>query len=105
MAKRLTLQEFMRSFCDGRSREKDNRATICDGDSAGRDVYGVGALVPAGCREVEEWEDGRFRSVWVNDSEHYTITYCEGDIFVVVCPDAESYAAEIAEATEFYRDH
>ncbi len=103
MTKRLTLTGFMRAFCNGRTRDNDNRAIIHDGDSAGKDVFDVGALVPKGCREVEEWADGHFRSVWVNDSEHYTITYCEGDIYIVICPDAESYAAEIAEATEFYR--
>lgn len=105
MTQRLTLQEFMTKFCDGRTREKDNRATIHDGTSAGRDVYWVDALVPVGCREVEAWRDSRYRFVWVNDSEFYTITYCEGDIFTVTCPDADSYDAEIAEASAFYRDH
>ena len=57
---------------------------------------------------VEGWEqydtdqDAHYFGVWVNPRKLVTLSYAEGDWTLVVCPDAEHYNAEIADANEFY---
>jgi hypothetical protein len=101
----LSLEDFKRAFCYGDTRTNERGAVVHPGTSAGKDVCGIARYIPDGCREVKEWEDGPFRSVWVNDTKRYTITYCEGDVYLVTCETPEIYDAEIAHAATFYATH
>ena len=47
-------------------------------------------------------QDAWYFGVWVNPKTFRTFTYAEGDMTLVVCPDAEHYNAEIKHACEFY---
>jgi hypothetical protein len=105
MAQPLSLNEFMKAFCYGDPEVKSSGAVTHRGSSAYLDGYQIGSRVPAGCYEASAWRDGHHRFVWLNDDERYTITYCEGDVIVVVCPDVHSYADEFREASVFYQTH
>ena len=102
----MTLKDFKRAFItiEGPS-TNDRGAQVFRGYSRANDVLGFSRCVPQGFREVEEWQDGRFRAVWVDDEIRHTITYCEGDIILVSCETQEIYDAEIAHAAAFYADH
>lgn len=58
--------------------------------------------LPPGFEEVEEWGDGQYRRVWKSDADRAIVTYCEGDVIVVVCADDAAYQDEIRRAAEFY---
>lgn len=55
-----------------------------------------------------EWEqfdtdqDASFFGVWVNRRLMQTLTYCEGDLILVTCPDARHYNDEITDACRYY---
>jgi hypothetical protein len=73
-------------------------------DWLGLDRY----LLKHGFVEIEEWEDGCYRAVWILDTPKIgaTFTYCEGDISCVVFQlpaERGAFCAEIADADTFYR--
>lgn len=68
----------------------------------GTDVYPPRSFNAAGWYYVEGWNDGKYRSVWINDVELMTFTYCEGDLTLVVCGTPERYRVEMAQTAEFY---
>ena len=80
--------------------------------AGGGDLYwgswpGMGSLhrfIPEGFCEREEWAD-QFRAVYVDANKRATVTYCEGDLIIVICPDDESFGKELDHATEFYARH
>ena len=41
----------------------------------------------------------------LDTNKRATVTYCEGDLIIVICPDDESFGKEIDHATEFYARH
>ena len=54
---------------------------------------------------VEEWGDDCYREVWACPKKQSILTYCEGDLTLVVCDTAEEYEAEYARAEQFYQQH
>ena len=56
----------------------------------------------AGWLQFDTDQDASYYGVWVNPKLLRTFSYCEGDIYLVVCPDAEHYNAEIKAACEFH---
>ena len=55
-----------------------------------------------GWEQYDTSQDAWYFGVWVNPRKLVTLSYAEGDWTLVVCPDAEHYNAEIADANEFY---
>lgn len=64
--------------------------------------YVLENVLPEGARLVEKWSDG-FRIVWAIDSERAHVTYCEGDVSVLIARSDEDYAAINVSAERFYR--
>jgi hypothetical protein len=56
-------------------------------------------------RDVERWADGWFRSVLICPAHRLTLTYCEGDVYLVHAPDLRHYSAELKHAARFYQEH
>jgi hypothetical protein len=47
-------------------------------------------------------QDASYFGVWVNRRLFRTLSYCEGDVYLVVCVDVEHYNAEIKALCEFH---
>jgi len=56
----------------------------------------------AGWLQFDTDQDASYYGVWVNPKLLRTLSYCEGDVYLVVCADAEHYNAEIKAACEFH---
>ena len=56
----------------------------------------------AGWLQFDTDQDAWYYGVWVNPKLLKTLSYCEGDVYLVVCPDAERYNAEIKDLCEFH---
>ncbi len=52
---------------------------------------------------IEQWSDGRYRSVWVNVGARALFTYCEGDLSLEECQTDRVLGRLIAYANAFYR--
>ena len=97
----ITIDDFLKAYCSKSSTDEHG----CN-RSDGLTVAHAGDIeVPAGYREQPHWKDGQFRTVWINDVEWSTITYCEGDISVMQHATQASYDMEIVKAAEFYKTH
>lgn len=59
----------------------------------------------AGAVEVDEWADWPYRRVWRVDGELALVTYCEGDVSVVIARSPEGYEALRESAQAFYATH
>ena len=55
-----------------------------------------------GWKQFDTDQDAWYFGMWVNPVKLQTITYAEGDIIIVDCPDVEHYNAEIEDAIKFY---
>ena len=53
-----------------------------------------------GARDTDQ--DAHYFGAWVNKQKRLTLTYCEGDWTLVVCPDADHYNAEVSDMIRFY---
>lgn len=101
----MTLAEFKQAFIVSETPEINDRgAQVWRGHSLG-DVYYVGSHIPTTFHEREAFRDGRFRSVWISTTHLATITYCEGDICLVLCEEVWIFGREIAHAEAFYKEH
>lgn len=97
-----TMDEFLRAYCH----EKSSIDKYGCKRSAGLTMARSGDFeVPTGFEEQPQWKDGQFRTVWINDKDLSTITYCEGDITVMQHSIQASYDREIVKAAEFYKTH
>jgi hypothetical protein len=47
-------------------------------------------------------QDASYFGVWVHYAKQQTVTYCEGDISLVICKTPEEYDQEIKEMESFY---
>jgi hypothetical protein len=56
----------------------------------------------AGWLQFDTDQDAWYFGVWVNPKTLRTLSYAEGDVTLVICPDAEHYNAEVKHACEFY---
>lgn len=56
----------------------------------------------AGWEQFDTDQDAWYFGVWVNKKQFRTFSYVEGDLILVICPDAAHYNAEIADACKFY---
>lgn len=57
-----------------------------------------------GWQQFDTHQDAHYFGVWVNKQRLMTLTDCEGDWSVAVCPDAEHYDAEVANMCRFYAE-
>lgn len=62
----------------------------------------VKALLPADADWPEEWADWPYRIVWRVPSERMHVTFCEGDVSVLVARSDADFAAIDASADKFY---
>lgn len=60
---------------------------------------------PDGFKDVIEWADSSFRSVWISDTKQAVFTYCEGDLILKEFKTQAAYNKNVAEADEFYKAH
>jgi hypothetical protein len=92
------MDEFLRAYCNKDETNKEGCKR-----SQGLTMSHSGDLeIPTGFKEQVHWGDGQFRTVWINDKDLTTITYCEGDIIVMQHHTQASYDREIVKAAEFY---
>jgi hypothetical protein len=68
----------------------------------GEGIYTLGERLPADARTVEEWDDYPYRVVWRVPSERAHVTYCEGDVSVLIARSDEDFAAIERSADRFY---
>lgn len=95
----ITMDEFLKAYCD-KSSTDEHGCKRSDGLTVAHSAY---IEVPNGFEEQPQWKDGGFRTVWINNNELSTITYCEGDIIVMQHKTQASYDREIVKAAEFYK--
>jgi hypothetical protein len=53
-------------------------------------------------KQFDTKQDASYFGVWVNIEKRQTLTYCEGDITLVICPTIESFRAELEDLEKFY---
>ena len=57
---------------------------------------------------LDEWtqldtdQDAPYFGVWVNKSKRLVLTYCEGDVSLVICEDDEHFDAEVGSLCRYY---
>lgn len=57
---------------------------------------------------LDEWiqfdtdQDAWYFGTWVNKTKRLVLSYCEGDVSVVICEDDEHFDAEVASMCRFY---
>ena len=56
----------------------------------------------AGWLQFDTDQDASYYGVWVNPKLLRTLSYCEGDVYLVVCADAAHYNAEIQSLCAFH---
>lgn len=56
----------------------------------------------AGWLRFDTAQDAWYHGVWVNPRLLKTLSYCEGDVYLVVCADAANYNAEIRAMCAFH---
>lgn len=57
-----------------------------------------------GFEQFDTEQDAWYFGVWVSAEHLCTVTYCEGDITVVICEDKDHYNAEIQSYIDFYEE-
>lgn len=57
-----------------------------------------------GWEQYDTSQDAWYFGVWVNKKRLKILTYAEGDITMVTCPDAAHFNAEIKNMNEFYEE-
>jgi len=57
-----------------------------------------------GWMQYDTNQDASYFGVWVNPKLLSVFTYAEGDLTLVVCPDAAAYNKKIEEMNEFYTE-
>lgn len=106
------LRDLIDRFTDGHPvTDRTPHGTIYSGSGTspsistfGEGEHRVERALPAGFADVEAWSDG-YRSVWISLPLLAEVTYVEGDVSVVICPNAEAWALELWRSAEFYRPH
>jgi hypothetical protein len=93
------MDEFLKAYCNKSSTDEHG----CKRSDGLTMSHGGDLEIPTGFKEQGHWGDGQFRTVWINDKDLSTITYCEGDIIVMQHPTQASYDREIVKAAEFYK--
>ena len=68
------------------------------------DRYGFDNNLTDAWQQFDTSQDASYFGVWVAPSQLATLTFGEGDITLVVCPDREHYNAEVRDAIEFYAE-
>lgn len=61
-------------------------------------------FVEGGWAQVDTDQDKSYFGFWVSKSQRITLTYCEGDWSLVVCPDADHFNSELCHAFSFYTE-
>lgn len=55
-----------------------------------------------GWKQYDTDQDASYFGVWVHIEKRLVLTYCEGDVSLVKCPDVEHLRAELKNMEEFY---
>lgn len=95
-----TLEHFIKLYGSGGEEHPTPEKTILHGFNWSNDAYTL--PIPKGFDDVEEWNQAPYRYVWVNPEARATITYCEGDVTIVLLASQEAYDAEIEDARRCY---
>ena len=53
--------------------------------------------------EEDAWGDYPYRRVWVNLGERQVLTYCEGDLTMMLSKSAEDFYGELQDTSTFYK--
>ena len=102
--KTTDILEALRRIADVTERTKDNGARLVYGYVGGdRYLYDFSACTRSlGFTQYDTEQDAPYFGVWVHTEDRRIVTFAEGDLTVCDCPDAGSFAAELAEMAEFY---
>jgi len=85
--------------------ENERGNTVTNAYVGGEDRYRFDSSLctkDAGFEQFDTDQDASYFGVWVNRKERVTLTYSEGDLTLVVCPSAETFNAEMADAERVY---
>lgn len=68
-----------------------------------RYAFDFGPCAPgSGWAQYDTDQDAAHFGIWVHVEQRRVTTFAEGDITIIDCPTAESFAAELASMAEFY---
>ena len=55
-----------------------------------------------GWKQFDTEQDASYFGIWVHEKDRRIVTYAEGDLTEVICPDQEGFAKEIQSMEVFY---
>lgn len=95
---------------DNSSNTTPEAETDANGNTVARSFLMYGERYHFDCGECagEDWQqydtkqDASYFGVWVNVEKRKIVTFAEGDVTRMTCPDAEHLRAELASMAEFY---
>lgn len=95
--------DAIRTISGGYDRnERDNKVYRA---SSGGERYTIDydrSFKAEGWMQYDTEQDAAYFGVWVNKQLLRTLTFCEGDLILVECLNADSFNAEIENMNEFY---
>ena len=98
------LQKWLHSAAPSgeRTNERGNAIASFYAD-AERYVFDFELCTPDdGWQQYDTAQDAWYFGVWVNVKRRQTLTYAEGDVMLVTCPDDACLKAELDDAAEVY---
>jgi len=75
------------------------KRAFADGD---RYIFDRLCSAAKGWKHYDTEQDAWYFGVWINAESRMTLTYAEGDIVLVECPDEAVFQAELAHMADFY---
>jgi hypothetical protein len=72
--------------------------------SGSNDSYNYREVLSDDWEEVTEWADGAARVVWINRGCFSILTYCEGDVTLVICDCRPKFDTELKELRRQYAE-
>lgn len=103
MTNKPALDQVIRTFM--LETEQRERGTLYSGNSAFQESATIDRLLTQAHPtwvEQANWRDGWYRVVWVNEADRAVLSYAEGDMSMMVCPDEERFQAELEHNASFY---
>ncbi len=104
----MTTLDSLKPICaglDSRTNERGNEVHsghTCDHYDGDDSRYRFDTGLCRGWKQYDTDQDAWYFGVWVHLGKRETLTYAEGDVILVVCPDDTHLAAELAHMGEFY---
>ena len=100
--------ELLKAICPEESHVNDRGCTVSRGDDRfdGYNAYSRYTfdftLCRLGWKQYDTRQDFEYFGMWFHPELLMTFNYCEGDLTLVVAPDAKCFQAEMEDAAEYY---